>query len=76
MKIEFEKVYLYILISFTKLCIFNVIYNIKLLDDSRELIHASSEKKKTVKENFIDYVNNNGSPRFDGIMFYKFYSTG
>ena len=47
-----------------------------VLIDNKELIHASSEKKKTVRENFIDYINNDGNPRFDGIMFYKFHSQG
>ena len=43
-----------------------------VLIDNKELIHASSKQKKTVRVNFIDYINNNGNPRFDGIMFYKF----
>ena len=47
-----------------------------VLIDNKDLIHASSEKKKTVKINFIDYMNKNGSPRFDGVMFYKFYPGG
>ena len=47
-----------------------------VLIDNQDLIHASSEKKKTVKINFIDYMNKNGSPRFDGVMFYKFYPGG
>ena len=47
-----------------------------VLIDNMELIHASSEQQKTVKVNLIDYINNNGSPRFDGIMFYRFYSQG
>jgi len=45
-----------------------------VLIDNKDLIHASSEKKKTVKENFIEYINNTGKPRFDGIMFYRFSS--
>ena len=47
-----------------------------VLIDNKDLIHASSEKKKTVKENFIEYINNTGKPRFDGIMFYRFSSEG
>jgi len=47
-----------------------------VLIDNMELIHASSEQQKTVKVNLLDYINNNGSPRFDGIMFYRFYSQG
>ncbi len=47
-----------------------------VLIDNKELIHASSEEGKTVKVDLIDYVNNNGSLRFDGIMFYKFHSKG
>ena len=47
-----------------------------VLIDNKELIHASSKQKKTVRVNFIDYINNNGNPRFDGIMFYKFHSKG
>ncbi len=43
-----------------------------VLIDNKDLIHASSEKKKTVKENFIEYINNDGKLRFDGIMFYRF----
>ena len=47
-----------------------------VLIDNKDLIHASSEKKKTVKENFIEYINNDGKPRFDGIMFYRFNPQG
>jgi hypothetical protein len=47
-----------------------------VLIDNKELIHASSKQQKTVRVNFIDYINNNGNPRFDGIMFYKFHSNG
>ena len=47
-----------------------------VLIDNKDLIHASSDKKKTVKENFIEYINNDGKPRFDGIMFYRFSSEG
>ena len=47
-----------------------------VLIDNKDLIHASSDKKKTVKENFIEYINNDGKPRFDGIMFYSFNPQG
>ena len=47
-----------------------------VLIDNKELIHASSKQQKTVRVNFIDYINNNGNSRFDGIMFYKFHSKG
>ena len=47
-----------------------------VLIDNKELIHASSKQQKTVRVNFIDYINNYGNPRFDGIMFYKFHSKG
>ena len=47
-----------------------------VLINNKELIHASSKQQKTVRVNFIDYINNNGNPRFDGIMFYKFHSNG
>ena len=41
------------------------------LIDQTNLIHASSEHKKTVNVDFLSYLFNNGEPRFDGIMFYK-----
>ena len=47
-----------------------------VLIDNKNLIHASSEQKKTVKENFIEYINNGDKPRFDGIMFYRFNPQG
>jgi hypothetical protein len=35
------------------------------------LFHASSEKKKIVKENFFDYYfTKEGFSRFDGLMFF------
>ena len=39
--------------------------------DKTNLIHASSEFKKTMNVNFIDYYYENGEPKFDGVMFYK-----
>ena len=45
-----------------------------VLIDNKELIHASSKQLKTVKVDFLDYINNNGDSKFDGIMFYKFHS--
>ena len=39
--------------------------------DKTNLIHASSEFKKTMNVNFIDYYFENGEPKFDGVMFYK-----
>jgi len=39
--------------------------------DKTNLIHASSEYKKTMNVNFIDYYFQNGEPKFDGVMFYK-----
>ena len=39
--------------------------------DKTNLIHASSEFKKTMNVNFIDYYFQNGEPKFDGVMFYK-----
>ena len=47
-----------------------------VLIDNKELIHASSKQLKTVRVDFLDYINNNGDPRFDGIMFYKFNPLG
>ena len=41
------------------------------LIDQTNLIHASSEHKKTVNVDFLSYLFNNGEPRFDGVMFYK-----
>ena len=41
------------------------------LIDQTNLIHASSEYKKTVNVDFLSYIFNDGEPRFDGIMFYK-----
>ncbi|MEC9050411.1 MAG: N-acetylmuramoyl-L-alanine amidase-like domain-containing protein [Candidatus Neomarinimicrobiota bacterium] len=41
------------------------------LIDKTNLIHASSEHKKTVNVDFLSYLFNNGEPRFDGVMFYK-----
>ena len=35
------------------------------------LIHASSNQKKTVKENLIEYLNPLEGSKFDGVMFYK-----
>ena len=39
--------------------------------DKTNLIHASSEYKKTMNVNFIDYYFQNGESKFDGVMFYK-----
>ena len=39
--------------------------------DKTNLIHASSEFKKTMNVNFIDYYFENSEPKFDGVMFYK-----
>ncbi len=39
--------------------------------DKTNLIHASSEFKKTVNVDFIDYYFENSLPKFDGVMFYK-----
>jgi len=39
--------------------------------DKTNLIHASSEFKKTMNVNFIDYYFQNGESKFDGVMFYK-----
>ena len=47
-----------------------------VLIDNKELIHASSKQLKTVRVDFLDYINNNGDSRFDGIMFYKFNPLG
>ena len=41
------------------------------LIDQTNLIHASSEHKKTVNVDFLSYLFNDGEPRFDGVMFYK-----
>ena len=35
------------------------------------LIHASSNKKKTVKEDLLEYLNPKKGSKFDGVMFYK-----
>jgi len=39
--------------------------------DNTNLFHASSEYKETVNIKMMDYLLNNGNPRFDGVMFYK-----
>ena len=41
------------------------------LIDQSNLIHASSEFGKTVNVDLMNYLMNDGIPRFDGIMFYK-----
>jgi len=41
------------------------------LIDRERLIHASSVEGKTVNVPFLEYLNNNGNPRFDGVMIYK-----
>ena len=44
-----------------------------VLIDNKELIHASSNDKKTVSVEFSEYIkNSDGSPRFDGVIFYSF----
>jgi len=39
--------------------------------NKKDFIHASSEEKKTVKVDLMSYMDNNGDPRFDGVMFYE-----
>ena len=39
--------------------------------NKRDLVHASSDKKKTVNTDFLTYLNKDGKPRFDGVIFYK-----
>ena len=39
--------------------------------DRKNLIHASSVEKKTVNVDFLSYLENNGEPRFDGIIVYE-----
>ena len=39
--------------------------------NNKDLIHASSEFKKTVNIDFLTYLNKDGKPRFDGVLFYK-----
>ena len=41
------------------------------LIDRERLIHASSVEGKTVNVPFLEYLSNNGNPRFDGVMIYK-----
>ena len=41
------------------------------LIDRERLIHASSVEGKTVNVPFLEYLNNNGNPKFDGVMIYK-----
>jgi len=43
-----------------------------ILIDKRDLIHASSIEKETVKVDFLKYYFDDEEPRFDGIMLYKF----
>jgi len=43
------------------------------LIDKENLIHASSNQGETVNVSFFDYLNNNGSSRFDGVMIYKIF---
>ena len=44
-----------------------------VLIDSKDLIHASSNDKKTVSAEFSEYIkNSDGSPKFDGVIFYSF----
>ena len=43
-----------------------------ILIDKKDLIHASSLAKKTIKIDFLNYYITNGEPLFDGIMIYKF----
>jgi len=45
-----------------------------VLIDKNTLVHASSEEKKTVMVDLLDYLDNNGYSRFDGLMFYTFQS--
>ena len=44
------------------------------LIDRERLIHASSVEGKTINVPFLEYLNNNGNPRFDGVMIYKILS--
>ena len=43
-----------------------------VLIDRSNLIHASSEKKKTVNEDFMKYYFRDNGPVFDGLMVYEF----
>ena len=43
-----------------------------VLIDRSNLVHASSELNYTGMVDFLEYLNNNGGPRFDGVMIYKF----
>ena len=43
-----------------------------VLIDRSNLIHASSEKKKTVNEDFMKYYFRDNGPVFDGLMIYEF----
>ena len=43
-----------------------------VLIDRSNLVHASSELNYTEMVDFLEYLNNNGGPRFDGVMIYKF----
>ena len=41
------------------------------LIDRERLIHASSVEGKTINVPFLEYLSNNGNPKFDGVMIYK-----
>ena len=39
--------------------------------NGKNFIHASSEFKETVKTDFLNYLNKDEKPRFDGVLFYE-----
>ena len=41
------------------------------LINGKDFIHASSKRKKTVRDDFFTYIFEDGKPRFDGIMLFK-----
>jgi len=41
------------------------------LINRKDFIHASSKRKKTVRDDFFTYIFEHGKPRFDGIMLFK-----
>lgn len=44
-----------------------------MIIDKKEILHASSDFGKTVIMNFKDYLFQNDSPKFDGVIFYAFH---
>ncbi len=41
------------------------------LINGKQIVHASNERGEVVKENFFEYLFNNGVARFDGVIFFE-----